>query len=238
MIIGRHDTARAVFPAVAEARPAMRARVSPRAAAALVTLALWALVAGGALFWWLRIGQVSAPLQAPTAGGAPASATVDSTQVARALGATPAAPTAAAGAPDLAGRLALRGIVTHDGRGAALIAVDGKPARPVRVGALVDGVDGDWRVRSVAPHAVVLAADGRELRLEMPPLAARSSAGDAVAPPVRPPVPGQLGGTPLPPPSPSLSPVRPPIMPPGAALPGPTPMAPQPFVPPQATANN
>ena len=82
----------------------------------------------------------------------------------------------------------------------------------------------------------VLAADGRELRLEMPPLAARSSAGDAVAPPVRPPVPGQLGGTPLPPPSPS--PVRPPIMPPGAALPGPTPMAPQPFVPPQATANN
>ncbi|MBP7456154.1 MAG: hypothetical protein KA804_07850, partial [Ottowia sp.] len=74
----------------------MRARVSPRAAAALVTLALWALVAGGALFWWLRIGQVSAPLQAPTAGGAPASATVDSTQVARALGATPAAPTAAA----------------------------------------------------------------------------------------------------------------------------------------------
>ena len=136
----------------------------------------------------------------------------------------------------MAGRLALRGIVTHDGRGAALIAVDGKPARPVRVGALVDGVDGDWRVRSVAPHAVVLAADGRELRLEMPPLAARSSAGDAVAPPVRPPVPGQLGGTPLPPPSPSS--VRPPIMPPGAALPGPTPMAPQPFVPPQATANN
>ena len=238
MIIGRHDTARAVFPAVAEACPAMRARVSPRGAAALVTLALWALVAGGALFWWLRIGQVSAPLQAPTAGGAPASTTVDSAQVARALGATPAAPTAAAGAPDVAGRLALRGIVTHDGRGAALIAVDGKPARPVRVGALVDGVDGDWRVRSVAPHAVVLAADGRELRLEMPPLAARSSAGDAVAPPVRPPVPGQLGGTPLPPPSPPLSQVRPPIMPPGAALPGPTPMAPQPFVPPQATANN
>ena len=89
-------------------------------------------------------------------------------------------------------------------------------------------------MRSVAPHAVVLAADGRELRLEMPPLAARSSAGDAVASPVRPPVPGQLGGTPLPPPSS----VRPPIMPPGAALPGPTPMAPQPFVPPQATANN
>ena len=179
MIIGRHDTARAVFPAVAEACPAMRARVSPRGAAALVTLALWALVAGGALFWWLRIGQVSAPLQAPTAGGAPASATVDSPEVARALGATPAAPTAAAGAPDLAGRLALRGIVTHARRGAALIAVDGKPARPVRVGALVDGVDGDWRVRSVAPHAVVLAADGRELRLEMPPLAARSSAGAA-----------------------------------------------------------
>ena len=217
----------------------MKGRLSPRLTAGLLTLAIWALAAGSALFWGLRLGSGPQRPDAAVAGGPPpGGVTVDTRTVARALGATEAPAASAAPAPDVVGRLALRGIVTHDGRGAALIAVDGKPARPVRVGALVDGVDGDWRVRSVAPHAVVLAADGRELRLEMPPLAARSSAGDAVAPPVRPPVPGQLGGTPLPPPSPSLSQVRPPIMPPGAALPGPTPMAPQPFVPPQATANN
>ena len=217
----------------------MKGRLSPRLTAGLLTLGIWALAAGSALFWGLRLGSGPQRPDAAVAGGPPpGGVTVDTRTVARALGATEAPAASAAPAPDVVGRLALRGIVTHDGRGAALIAVDGKPARPVRVGALVDGVDGDWRVRSVAPHAVVLAADGRELRLEMPPLAARSSAGDAVAPPVRPPVPGQLGGTPLPPPSPPLSQVRPPIMPPGAALPGPTPMAPQPFVPPQATANN
>ncbi|QTD46228.1 hypothetical protein [Ottowia testudinis] len=199
----------------------MSPRVSPRLAAGLLTLALWALVAGSALFWWLRIGQVAAPLQAPLAGG-PSAAAVDGLQVARALGAAPAAQAAAPAAPDVAGRLALRGIVTHDGRGAALIAVDGKPARPVRVGALLEGVEGDWHVRSVAPHAAVLVAGGRELRLEMPPLARRSSAGDAAqGHPVMvpPPMPGQPGGTPLPLPPPTYVPP----MPPGAALPPPAP---------------
>ena len=217
----------------------MTQRLASRLAVGLPTLLLWALLAGSALWWWLRAGQPAAPQPAPVAGGAPAARTVDSAQVARVLGATAAAPAAPAAAPELGGRVVLKGVVTHGARGAALIALDGQPARPLRVGAELEGVEGGWRLRSVAPHGALLAAvGGRELRLEMPPLAARSSAGDAVAPPVRPVVPGQLGGTPLPPPSPSLSQVRPPIMPPGAALPGPTPMAPQPFVPPQATANN
>ena len=159
--------------------------------------------------------------------------------MARALGATSAAATAP---PDVAGRLVLRGVVTHGGRGAALIAVDGRAAKPLRVGGLLDGVDGDWRLRSVSPHAAVLVADGRELRLEMPAPAARSSAGDAVAPP-----PGVLGGMPLPTPPLPASP-RPPVMPgqptqavqPAVppALPSPMPGSaapvtpqPQPFVP-------
>ena len=205
----------------------MSPRASPRLVAGLLTLALWALVAGSALFWWLRAGQLAAPLQAPLAGGPTVAATVDSTQVARALGATPAAQAVASAAPDVAGRLALRGVVTHGGRGAALISVDGKLARPVRVGAPVDGLEGDWRLRSVAPRAVVLVAGGRELRLEMPPLALRSSAGDAVMQGGPPTPPGQLGGMPLPPP---------------VSLPPATTMSaggvPTPFVPPSASINN
>jgi general secretion pathway protein C len=135
-----------------------------------------------------RRQQPVAPPQAPVAGGAPAALTVDSAQVARALGATAAAPAAPAAAPELGGRLALKGVVTHGGQGAALIALDGKPARPLRVGALLEGVDGGWRLRAVSPHAAVLAADGRELRLEMPAPAARTAAAGAA--PMSPPLPG------------------------------------------------
>ena len=117
----------------------MTQRLASRLAVGLPTLLLWALLAGSALWWWLRAGQPVAPPQAPVAGGAPAALTVDSAQVARALGATAAAPAAPAAAPELGGRLALKGVVTHGGQGAALIALDGKPARPLRVGALLEG---------------------------------------------------------------------------------------------------
>jgi len=237
MIIVRHDLHRAA----PRAPSAMRSPLPPRLTAGLLTLALWALVAGSALWWWLRVGQLSAPVRAPVVGAGPAVAAVDSAQVARALGATASAPAAAAPAPDLAGRLALRGIVTYQGRGAALIAVDGKPARPLRVGAALEGVDGGWRLRSLSPHVAVLAADGRELRLEMPALAARSSAGDAVAPP-RPAAPLQPvpGMAPQVPPTPPL-----PVAPPAAVTPQPvqpgmpavTPQ-PQAFVPPPSAARN
>ena len=161
----------------------MKGRLSPRLTAGLLTLAIWALVAGSALFWALRLGSGPQRPDAAVAGGPPPGGMmVDTPAVARARGAVDAPAAAAAPAPDVVARLALRGIVTHGGRGAALIAIDGKPARPLRVGATLDGVEGGWTVRSVTPRAVVLAADGREARLEMPPLAQRSSAGDAVAP--------------------------------------------------------
>jgi len=88
-------------------------------------------------------------------------------------------------------------VVTHGARGAALIALDGQPARPLRVGAELEGVEGGWRLRSVAPHGALLAAaGGRELRLEMPPLERRSS-GSAAAVPSHPapPVPAGRPGT-------------------------------------------
>ena len=189
MIIVRHDTHRAPArqPAGMMARllpgfsPRFFPRLSPRLTAGLVTLLVWALLAGSTLAWWLRLGDLTAPLQAPPAVG-PRAAQVDSALVAHALGG--GAQTTAAPADDgVARRLALRGVVTHGGRGAALIAVDGKAALPVRVGEVLKQVDGGWRLQSVARHAAPPGADGREPTLEPPELARRSIAGDAVAPP-------------------------------------------------------
>ena len=211
-------------------RHTMTARLAPRLATGLPTLLLWALLAASALWWWLRAGQPVAPPQAPVAGGAPAALTVDSAQVARALGATAAAPAAPAAAPELGGRLALKGVVTHGGQGAALIALDGKPARPLRVGALLEGVDGGWRLRAVSPHAAVLAADGRELRLEMPAPAARTAAAGPVL--VAPPFPGAPmsppPGAPELRPGTSRAPTAVPPMPTPPALPAGMAVSPQP----------
>ena len=208
----------------------MTMRLAPRLATGLPTLLLWALLAASALWWWLRAGQPAAPQPAPVAGGAPAARTVDSAQVARALGATAAAPAAPAAAPELGGRLALKGVVTHGGQGAALIALDGKPARPLRVGALLEGVDGGWRLRAVSPHAAVLAADGRELRLEMPAPAARTAAAGAA--PMSPPLPGAPmsppPGAPALRPGSSRAPTAVPPMPTPPALPAGMAVSPQP----------
>jgi general secretion pathway protein C len=148
--------------------------------AGLAAALIWALAAGSALFWALRAGDGWVPTDAPVAGQMPDVAAVDARAVGRALGASESA---AAGepAPDVVSRLALRGIVTHDGVGAALIAVDGKPPRPVRVGAALEGVEGGWTLQSVSPRSVVLAAGGQQARLEMPPLSERSSAASAPA---------------------------------------------------------
>ncbi|MBP7452871.1 MAG: hypothetical protein KA914_08785 [Ottowia sp.] len=188
----------------------MRLLPSSRWGVGGVTLAVWALAAGSALFWYLRAGDAGAPTSVAAAGAAPGVVQVDTRTVARTLGAPDT--TAAQAAPDVLGRLALRGVVTHLGRGAALISVDGKPPlRPLRVGAAVDGVDG-WSVRSVSQRTVVLTADGREARLEMPAMELRSSAGDAMAPATLPPI---MPATPmLPQPS-----VVPPPMPPAMGMP-------------------
>ena len=161
----------------------MRLLPSSRLAVGGVTLAVWAVAAGSALFWYLRAGDGSLSVNAPAAGTGPGAVQVDTRVVAQTLGA-PEAKSATEPAADVTGRLALRGVVTHQGKGAALISVDGKPpVKPLRVGAAVDGVDG-WSVRSVSQRAVVIATHGREARLDMPPMELRSSAGDAVAPPL------------------------------------------------------
>ena len=100
-----------------------------------LTLVVWALAAASVAYWGLRLlARPGAPALAPLA--ASISVTADPAVVARLLGATPAqiAPQAS-----LASRFALSGVVAGaPGGGAALIAVDGKPARPFRVGSLVE----------------------------------------------------------------------------------------------------
>ena len=95
----------------------------------------------------------------------------DPVAVARLLGANRVAPGPVAPAASLASRFALLGVVsarTHDG--AALIAVDGKPPRPYRVGAAIDEA---LVLQSVQPRQAVLAnsiAGPPVLTLELPPI--------------------------------------------------------------------
>ncbi len=104
----------------------------------LGTLALWAAAGASVVFWGLRL---SAPAAGPAAPVAPAVAPIapDAQALARVLGALPLAAQATP-AVQLSSRFALIGVLSGraSGGGAALIAVDGKPAKPFRVGATVD----------------------------------------------------------------------------------------------------
>jgi len=130
------------------------------------TFTLWALVAASAVYWGLKF---TAPAGGTTAAVASRNAAPpDPAAIARLLGAGPAA-AAAAPVASLSSRFVLVGVVASASHhGAALIAVDGRPARPFRVGAALDeGVV----LQSVAARRAVLAAsaDGPALvTLELP----------------------------------------------------------------------
>ena len=121
-------------------RPSFAAAVSASARLALpvASLLVWAAVAYSAVTWGLRW---SATDQSPsqTATSASTLPTIDTAAAARTLGAVPVPATAA---PTLASRFQLQGVMAGDAsQGAALIAVDGKAAKPYRVGAVVaDGL--------------------------------------------------------------------------------------------------
>jgi general secretion pathway protein C len=137
---------------------------SNRWAVAGGTFMLWALVAASAVYWGTKLSNSggSAPM-APAARTAPPA---DPAGVARLLGASPAA---AAAPASLASRFTLLGIVSNPGHGgAALIAVEGKPAKPYRVGAPVEE---GLLLQSVEPRRASLGAtmDGPPaVTLELP----------------------------------------------------------------------
>ena len=103
-----------------------------------ITLVLWTLAASSLAWWGLRLGGTSKPVQGvPAPSATSAEVAVDPAVLARLLGAT--SPSAAVPVPGAASRFVLLGVVAgRSNKGAALIAVDGKPARAFRVGSKID----------------------------------------------------------------------------------------------------
>jgi general secretion pathway protein C len=146
----------------------------------LTTFLLWALAAGSAAFWVLQGTKASAGSTAQgqaSNGFASALPLVPATsvtpvslapQVAAALGAkTAPLPTAASQLAAAQARFQLMGVLALGSKnGAALIAVDGKPAKPYRVGvAIEDGLE----VTAVAARSVSIGSNGSAaFTLELP----------------------------------------------------------------------
>ena len=131
------------------------------------TFLLWALVAGSAVFWALKFTARSGG-PGPTVAALRAPAQADPAAVARLLGASPAT-AAAAPVASLSSRFTLVGVVASRSHGgAALIAVDGRPAKPFRVGTAIDE---GLILQSVEARRATIAAtqDGPPvLTLELP----------------------------------------------------------------------
>ena len=131
-----------------------------------MTLVVWALVTGSVGYWGFKLSR-GAAMTAPAPAAAP-SIPIDSLAVARILGATPvqAIPQAS-----FASRFSLQGVIAGvPGGGAALISVDGKQARPFRVGSAIEE---DVVLQSATARQVTLTATlgGPVLAtLEMPAL--------------------------------------------------------------------
>ena len=133
-------------------------------AVAAATLLVWAVAIGSGLYWGMRLTTPQGMAVAPPP--AVQTTTADPAAVARLLGAR--APSAVMQA-SLASRFSLQGVVGGGpGGGAALISIDGKPAKAVPVGATVE--DG-LILQSTSARTVTLAGSRSSpalLTLEMP----------------------------------------------------------------------
>ena len=165
---------------------AANAAVSRRWPPVLATALVWGVLALSAGYWGLRWwGETpTRPLPPPPA----AALNIDSGRVAAALGARAAVAASPTNPPvaALASRLQLVGVVAdRDGRGTALIALDGQPPRPYRVGAvLTEGV----RLVHVGPRHAEVGGDAGQVRLALPdkPAAAAPASARPVPGLVRP----------------------------------------------------
>lgn len=148
----------------------------------LAAFVLAALAAASAAVWGLRIAapaQTSGIAAVATPAVAP-----DAVAVARALGGAAASsdvPVVQAAPALESARFALMGVVAQGNAiGAALLSVDGKPAKPYAVGAQV--VDG-WALQSVQGRRAMLARNGAEMVLELPALVQAPLGAPATVPP-------------------------------------------------------
>ncbi|WP_422088132.1 type II secretion system protein N [Variovorax sp.] len=156
--------------------------------APLATTGVWALAAGAAVFWALRLASPADPIAA-AASMPRASVAADSDAVARLLGVLPTSSTAPV-APEAASRFALSGVVADPSKqGAALIAIDGKAPRPFRVGSKVGD---NYVLQSVGLRSATLGAqvDGpAAFTLQLPVRAPISVSASPVLPTVTSPTP-------------------------------------------------
>jgi general secretion pathway protein C len=133
--------------------------------ARIVSFLLASLAAGSLAFWVLKWTNPMTATKA-TAVQLQAPLVSDSGTIAKVLGGGPAEPTAAA--PLVSARFVLVGVLAGKNKeGAALIAVDGKPAKPVRVGGIVGE---EWTLRAVQTRRAVLARGGEEVQIDLPVL--------------------------------------------------------------------
>ncbi|MDE1927768.1 MAG: hypothetical protein KGI36_11360 [Burkholderiales bacterium] len=161
------------------------------------TLIVWALAAASAVFWGLKLFVAPQTLAVP----APLARTslVARADLTRLLGVDAPLPQAEEPAADA--RFHLLGVVAPRGaaaaaQGLALIAIDGKPARAYRGGAVVDGQN---VLQKVGPREASLGPRGGAVRVALnipPPLPAATGTMPAAAPETDAPQPAMPGYTP------------------------------------------
>ena len=136
----------------------------------IATFVVFALAAASAAFWSIKVWGVSQPGGAGLAALASAPP-LDPQAVAQALGGGASALRVAEAPVASSGRFVLHGVVADTAHvGVALIAVDGKPAKPYAVGKVIDG---RLLVQSVNGRRAVLASAmdaAPEVTLELPQL--------------------------------------------------------------------
>ena len=127
---------------------------SPR----ILTLLAWALAAWSVVYWVLQFQGARSPAAAPAVSVSQAMLpAADATEAARVFGPAieaPAPEPVAAVVVDPSTRFSLMGVVADRARrGVALLSVEGKPARPYRVGASIDNA---YTLKSVTTRSAVL----------------------------------------------------------------------------------
>lgn len=134
-----------------------------------LTFVLAALAAASAVAWGLKLAARPSATPVPVTP-ARAAVAADPAALARLLGSMPSALGTPA-APSLASRFQLVGVAARASHtGVALISVDGKPARPYRVGA---NIDEGLVLQSVEGRRALIGPPGKAppvLTLELPPV--------------------------------------------------------------------
>jgi general secretion pathway protein C len=191
-------------------------------AARLSAFVIWGLVGMVTVFWLSRLTAQALPT--PSHAGTVSTATAARGDLSRLLGAPPVAAAPVIAIPDAAGRFKLVGVMAprgaalpaaggtpesgaasagtapgqQIGQGVALISVDGKPARPYRVGA---SIENEFVLQAVAARGVSIgsaqAPQAPPIRLELPALPAPATG--QLPPPLSMTSSGATGANPAPP---------------------------------------